>query len=172
MDKSETYIKMCRKATEIQDGWVPEVGDWFLHDYQGTTGFGGHEEEIWDPDEFIQFECLTYKPYDRDYIIISREGASESKVYTSSGLLKDTHVWLPRQDQLQDMVINDPYKGLLNMQFFFADFFYDVVTDEDGMPQDSQKFTSLEQIWLAFVMLDKHSKEWDGEEWLVANKDS
>ena len=75
------------------------------------------------------------------------------------------NVWLPRQDQLQDMVINNPYTGLLNMGFFFADFFYDVSTDNNGDPLDSLKFTSMEQLWLAFVMNDKYNKSWEDGVW-------
>ncbi len=30
----------------------------------------------------------------------------------------------------------------------------------------AKSFTSMEQLWLAFVMKEKYNKVWDGEEWI------
>ena len=66
------------------------------------------------------------------------------------------------QDQLQEMV-----GGLYDLHYKFHEFLddwlgwelmkYDLTVDY---------FTSWEQLWLAFVMLEKHSKEWNGEDWV------
>jgi hypothetical protein len=68
--------------------------------------------------------------------------------------------WLPRQDQLQDMI----GKNLP----FIAEGFYEYM--ESFMPEleDSMynKYDSMEQLWLAFVMGEKYEKLWDGAEWI------
>lgn len=41
MDTSETYIKMCQQATEIQAAWVPQPGDYCIgNEYEGFIQFG------------------------------------------------------------------------------------------------------------------------------------
>ena len=78
-------------------------------------------------------------------------------------------IWLPRQDQLQEMLPEYSHFGLLGA-------FYDFVfcpPDEDRIMGDEAKyveeypkqFTSMEQLWLAFVMKEKFNKVWDGETW-------
>ena len=83
------------------------------------------------------------------------------------GDLED-EVWLPRQDQLQEMVtdkIDCPSHSafaiivnlahrLNKMSEATEDFNYWI------------EFTSMEQLWLAFVMKTLHLKQWSGTEWL------
>lgn len=82
------------------------------------------------------------------------------------------HIWLPRQDQLQEMVNELPewQKHIINRLYAFADF----VHKEPYLPKhfkDIEKdeachfFTSMEQLWLAFVMKEKYNKIWYGEDW-------
>lgn len=61
MDKSETFIKMCEKAKEIQEIWIPKDGDFYAEKYkdehfnyhytspQILTGFIYRERFIWLP---------------------------------------------------------------------------------------------------------------------------
>lgn len=80
--------------------------------------------------------------------------------YVQSGgcvMLFDTKVdgdeiWLPRQDQLQEMVGYQIPSGT-QLQLFFAFTL-------------TQKRISMEQLWLAFVMKEKYGKVWNGEEWV------
>ena len=72
-------------------------------------------------------------------------------------------IWLPRQDQLQEMVDGDVYEKVCN--------FYDFVNDVVGWELMKYKlkedyFTSMEQLWLAFVMKEKINKTWNGEDWI------
>ena len=69
-------------------------------------------------------------------------------------------IWLPRFDQLQEMLDTEeiepnliPYDKL----FHFTSW----VRVED-VP-----FTSMEQLWLAFIMKEKFNKVWDGEIWIT-----
>jgi len=72
--------------------------------------------------------------------------------------------WLPRQDQLQEMVDNKKPDELIVRLINYL--------------QDNQKYykneaikklyptNSMERIWLAFVMKEKYNKIWNGKEWI------
>ena len=137
MDTSETYIKMC-DCEEIQ-GQRPKS------DIPWSTGI-----EIDDDANFFYNKPIS--------VVYGGE---------SSRLL----VWLPRQDQLQEMV---PRKDVLTLIEDFYEW-----TDpwlNTGQPYGSilraiqkeeeyiKQFTSMEQLWLAFVMKG-YNKVWDGEVW-------
>jgi len=70
-------------------------------------------------------------------------------------------VWLPRQDQLQEMLLkywwSDEQPGN-NISVMLQKFDWWL---NDTCP----KYQAMEQLWLAFVMKEKHNKIWDGERW-------
>ena len=90
--------------------------------------------------------------------------------------------WLPRQDQLQEMV------GQPNLAYLLLDFRKFTSPDEYCLHGKSREagfynqdyckictnkrikafktFTSMEQLWLAFVMNEKFGKVWDGDKWI------
>ena len=67
-------------------------------------------------------------------------------------------IWLPRQDQLQEVVIGNRTPCQLSW-----DFHYWRTNQSWGHINDP--CLSMEQFWLAFVMREKYSKVWIGEEW-------
>jgi len=73
------------------------------------------------------------------------------------------YVWLPRQDQLQEMV------GGRNALGGFTWWVYHTekrIAGEAIIPNDySEQFNSMEQLWLAFVMKEKYNKVWTGNAW-------
>ncbi len=68
-------------------------------------------------------------------------------------------VWLPRQDQLQEMCQEKKPQWLLSS--------LDIsVNHEMSRHYDYfQRFTSMEQLWLAFVMKERFNKTWSEKEW-------
>jgi len=67
---------------------------------------------------------------------------------------------LPTQDQLQEMVMNfEIYPPFLQLQRWHDWAF-------EYSLKYWYKFTSMEQLWLAFVMKEKHNKVWNSEEWI------
>ena len=78
---------------------------------------------------------------------------------------KQDTIWLPRQDQLQEMVptgenLEAFHVGHGNqMRYQLGQF-----TQDYGLDYTNQ-FTSMEQLWLAFCMSEKYNKIWDGEIW-------
>ena len=77
------------------------------------------------------------------------------------------YFWLPRQDQLQEMVKGDDHMHLLAYKFalyFHGNLdplYWYIGVDNYTVDADN----SMEQMWLAFVMKEKFNKVWDGENW-------
>jgi len=118
MDTSSKYIKMCKRAKEIQ-GERPDcqgsIPDWFEGDYR-TYGIAGY----WFANE------LGYP-------------------------------WLPTQDQLQTM-INWSKDWCVGAYLYPVIEFYEQYA--------GNQWTSLEQLWLGFVMYKNYKKIWDGKKWI------
>ena len=106
MDTSETYIKMCEKAVEIQRNRPP----------------------------------LT----EHDYIIVRGRGFPLFE-----------NIWLPQQDQLQDI-----------HRWKFTDQAIRFWEWASEFNPETEKLLSWEQLWLGFVMKERYSKIWNGEEWI------
>ena len=68
-------------------------------------------------------------------------------------------VWLPRQDQLQEMVIEN-YATPWDLAIAFS----------NGLMGENasyfEKFDSMEKLWLAFIMLEKYKKKLNEGEWV------
>lgn len=126
MDTSETYIKMCKKAEEIQSLFLEKnKSGWIRSSLVG----------------------LLINAIDKN-----------GEVFTAYG--KDL-IWLPRQDQLQEMMQpNDMSARTLLSQF--------ALWSEQQKHDIPNAFASMEQLWLAFVMKKKYNKVWNGEDWVKA----
>lgn len=94
---------------------------------------------------------------------------------TDEGMRKfmDGLLWLPRQDQIQDMM---EWKNEYHFWEWEADTFDgDKAGSYHGQILDNEdlvygvSMSSLEQLWLAFYMYEKYGKIWDGDKW-VSNK--
>jgi len=74
--------------------------------------------------------------------------------------LLDMIFWLPRQDQLQDIISE-------NWQVVWGDFHLWIQDyDVPGTTRvDVLGLTSMEQVWLTFVMYELYKKEWRTGEW-------
>ncbi len=154
MDTSETYIKMCEKAEKIQllrrekahvDTGKWKDGDIYAHITGGISMAYPSYLDIWASEP--------------DYLHHPHE-----------------NIWLPRQDQLQAMV--DPYKSEQNSEWHSKSKTYDLLRvflafctgDEYEMSFPTsyvEQFTSMEQLWFAFVMSQLYKKQWNAETWKV-----
>lgn len=70
--------------------------------------------------------------------------------------------WLPRQGQLQEMLLT-PLVDIFTLNYNFYNFIFK--QGEFIVTECASQFGSMEQLWLAFVMKEKYNKIWDGEEW-------
>ena len=78
-------------------------------------------------------------------------------------------IWLPRQDQLQEMIKQPP----INKDWVDnprACELIELLVDFVDKKRENQVLThledSMEQLWLAFVMHELYSLEWNGKEWV------
>jgi len=149
------YIKMC-DCPEIQGQWLHNIGDWFYAKENLGDGNDG---------AFVA----------KGEVVCSGDIANfswESSCDFGGGIENfNDAIWLPRQDQLQEMVglIGVPLDLLSKLCVFsFTDF---KIAKKNNLIQRrffnryASQFTSMEQLWLAFVMKEKYNKTWDGEKW-------
>lgn len=129
MDTSETYIKMCEKAEEIQ--------------------------------ALFQYKRLDfYFRNDRD------KRRKRLSVSQGHGRRIQAVLWMPCQDQLQEMV------GGLEAGFIdWAGWLKNIYPCEKYPNAALYAFDSYEQLWLAFVMKELHNKVWNGEDWVKVKDD-
>ena len=121
MDTSETYIKMCEKAAEIQVN-------------------------------IIKPTIITFFD-EREHRVPLRMGCDGSFFWA------EREVWLPRQDQLQEMFPKQ------------KDFYSDVIFFRDMIRGFGSKFLShqadsWEQLWLILVIRWEYNKVWNGDDWV------
>lgn len=121
-------------------------------------------EEIQKP----YYECL---PGDWYYIwgysngIKIANGAIQPLGVTDKEIPSDS-VWLPRQDQLQELVPEFIEKAgfVAPIASHFADFA--VACANNPLYWSLETF---EQLWLAFVMEEKYQKVWQKKDWIKEN---
>ena len=138
METSKEYIKMCEKAVEVQE--LPRNNDYVI---EGC--FCSIKEKVYvvmcDRDEKI--DLIKYRDYNSVYQI------HISKV-----------IWLPRQDQLQGMVVQEGESS-----YELIERFKDICW-HDEYNMYGRQFLSMEQLWLAFVMKERWNKTWNGKDWI------
>jgi len=151
MDTSKEYVLMCEKAKKYlfdknRDIWIGR--------YVAVDGRVGLITAC-------EFSFKNGKKVDTDVKTENVIAKFTLNYYSSEGNEKrESGVSFPfddvfpvyRQDQLQDMII-DKYED-----------FYDII-DTFGYFIVNSKLKSMEQLWLAFVMFEKYSKEWSKNTW-------
>jgi hypothetical protein len=137
MDKSDRYIDMCRKADDIQHRWHQAYGDFYVDGTGRVT--------CWIPGKDRRKKlrggvCITTE---RDVIRL------------------DHLVWLPKLNQLMELA-QEPgvrFESMTQRFFSWCKTGYPV-----GGRLPAEVFSSLEQHWLAFVMMKDHCKGWDNSQ--------
>jgi hypothetical protein len=147
MDTSEKYIEMCSKATEIQE--LRKV------------------DKSYNEGDFLA---------ESKYCVSVAYSYPSSLEYAEDGFMdqieqRESHeIWLPRQDQLQEMVGIDKkysFNRVIENFYKFAESTYPFM-DECGWKSEGDIHHSFEQLWLAFVMKENFEKEWneDKKDWI------
>lgn len=140
-----TYIKMC-DCPEVQEGHEWDEGDVFVAVGEPSV-FGGMSDNVYVVGD-------TSAPHRRKGMWWSDCLISEAGDFH----FKDC-IWLPRQDQLQEMFDNrfsNRYKCIQAEKFTLYC---------KGLKAPEKFDLSMEQLWLAFVMKEKHSKTWTDNGW-------
>ena len=117
-----------------------------------------------------------WKPKDGDFYF--NKNLLKVLIYPYGNPVKFVDIWLPRQDDYQGMLEID---GELDysLEKLIKEFYEFYIISEGVMPHPIQKeenewwqnyinqFMSMQQLWCAFYMKEKHNKIWDGEKWMV-----
>jgi len=104
-------------------------------------------QEYADTDGFRSLNILPNVYWDKEH------GFSSFYRYKHSN-----NIWLPRQDQLQEMVKKD----LTDIELI--EEIYDYLCENPNEIKVKADY-SMEMVWLAYMMKEKFSKTWNGEEW-------
>lgn len=133
----EEYLDMCKKAVDIQKLWEPKKGD------------------------YIQFgkniQIVSYVPIGYPHIVNTVE--TREALLPAYNLKHQKHhiTWLPRQDQLQKMVLDEKW-GCDKWEILHD--IYHVWWINNSIAS-----WTFEQNWLAYVMLKKYNKIWMYNDW-------
>lgn len=141
MDTTEKYIKMV-DCPEIQGEWKPKEIDAVI-----IRRLKDESNDLCLPSGIQYLREKQPDPYTGWHI------HGEHIHYMIGRFL-----WLPRQDQLQEMVIKEDERSciaLIGASHLMAERLNHYI------------FDSFEQLWLAFVMKEKYGKIWDDkkQEW-------
>ena len=149
MDTSEQYIKMCEKAWEIQELDCKFIRNLYVSSPEAGTcpkhkwiGFGKYCRDCGS-------KLKPYKMYE------TREGDSRL----------DKEVWLLRQDQLQDMLIEAGIESFELVRRIYTN----APSSWAATKYQSIKCiaASPEQALLQLLYHEKYNKVWNSEDWEV-----
>jgi len=140
MDVSKKYIKMCEKAKEIQKLWKYENGDWYASQMTKEGYFIGVVSKDY---EKLCSNTQVEAPYYQEY--------------------SEYCIWLPRQDQLQEIII-DKYKDYEEDKYIQLTFEFYAFIGSGRKRKGIRKLYSMEQLLLAFVMYKRYGKIWNDKE--------
>jgi len=136
MDTTNEYIKMCKEAKDIQDKWEHDEGDFYAA--------GEHTCKDFTYPELVNGIIGDENPFNHKCACCERNYYAEIW-------------WLPRQDQLQDML---SVVCIRKWAVYYERFINVYMKDPDCA------FRSTEQAGLGFVMEDIYGKVWNGETWV------
>ena len=131
---------MCEKALEIQELHIPQEGDFIIN--------GGYK----------LLEIIIHSPSDGYLGILESSPGYEYNEDEITSIHNLNFIWLPRQDQLLDMVD----------EFLIS-------SGETGYCVENKLFRcfadTLEQALMKFVMRNKFNKMWNFENWIEIKRE-
>ena len=131
MDKTEVYIKMSDHKL-IQSQWIPEEGDFYVP-------FGKDYIKGYGPVDVVSgVRCIK----------------EEHRIKYLTGKIYERIGWLPRQDQIQNLLGNFMWISGIILDWCC------------GRRAAKWPVDSFEQVWLHLYMGEKHNKIWDGDRWV------
>ena len=142
------FVDVIKEAKELQELWKPRSADFVLGEFIGYIKLLDRIGEQASLERFDSDGELSgkYAWYD-----------------------KEEMVWLPRQDQLQELM-NVEGKSLNVIYDFNYEILYsypdDIIEHEDiHLKTYYLQFDTMEQLWLAYIMKSKFNKLWKDSKW-------
>jgi len=166
MDKSKTYIEMCKKATELSSlkweyGFID--GDWLYLGENGVRVLGFDSicisQSVEDDNgnkkakiEIVHTDNITIDTNERDIDINILEYPVDSYI---------NPIWLPRQDQLESFF----YQAILekiNLNSWIT-----ILNDYYNISNKIKEYaSSMERLALIVIMEKKFNLIWSGNNWI------
>lgn len=160
MDTRKEFVKMMCENRDILRLWNARTGDFIWV----------KEEDYVDCDN--EKEGCIYTLFESEGSLCFDGGISygRSTDYVGEGYFVElsevpTAVWLPRQDQLQEMALAKEYHED-NIDHLLMRFLNMIHTLPNFDWHYWGRFRTMEQKWLAFLMWVKFEKRWNGKEWV------
>jgi len=150
VDCSKIYINMCEKAREIQSS-KREHGDLIvLKGWEYLVGY-----DVWWLENYDNGETC-------EQWVSGYWWGSDNPTFYGARC-----IFLPRQDQLQEMLISKIGGNHISL---LSSLVQSDLLNQAGLGHyvTSSLYhhtESMEQLWLAFVMLELYNKKWDGTKW-------
>jgi hypothetical protein len=156
MDTSKEYIEMCEKVEDIQTRWEPKYGDIYVWAENTIRKKRKKAKNI--------YSIVRGMDAFKKDIVCAVTGPTNERRHRSQV------VWLPRLDQLQGMIPIS--RGYSYWQPMYDLIMWALPSTDEMKPGGKaytivNQFTSMEQLWLAFVMRKKYGKVWNGKEWVA-----
>ena len=170
MDTPEQYKRLSDEATSLNPDYIIERIAWYedpmyikMCDCEEIQAHRVNDGDYyhWSVDNKVH---IAYTEGYNDYVVKHPEQWD----YLNGRKI----IWLPRQDQLQEMVeisdISIKSKCHRLLQAFERFCLYTLCYSMGEVTEESsatRKLTSMEQLWLAFVMKELYNKVWEDNDW-------
>lgn len=142
---TKTYIKMCRKAGEIQKPWIPGLGDICMNKVDNKE---------------VMIIASRGKITDKEYkFVYMGIGGREQPDYWHR---KDKLTLLPTQEWLQEMINKTITFNSGAWVLGYYELNYNLILDADGF-----EGVSAEECFIQLIMRIKYNKIWDGNNWQI-----
>ena len=161
MDETAEYILMCREALPIQEAFRTDRK--YVGFHTGHFIAWGYKD---DPDQHIHISVLGKDiEYDwqRDCLFQPGKGHGSHTPEKYKVLSEYKWIWIPRLDQLLDM-IEGMYNSKISRLYFFCFGFSEFKSVYRTSPLFT--FKSPEQVALGLVMYDNYKMVWDENKWI------
>jgi len=160
MDKSKEYIKMC-DCEEIQKLQPKSKGDlYYIYIEQKVINYNHTlTEEFF---EYYNCDGFTYGESLKGGVCWHKEGHITTEYFqdTYGGRRTKKILWIPRQDQLQDI-----YDLPINMEIYYSQDNYCIKYSDEDESLEYVVDNTWEKFWLCLVMWLKYNKRFNGENW-------
>lgn len=157
---TKNFIKMCEKAEEIQK--LQPTGLWHIHSIP-------HDDGLDDKDYlYVSFYYLPKVRKERNIQILKWDNDEGHPIIGSYSDDTEGAIWLPTQEQLQEMMIPTLGKNFIGCMPFVLNerlkesLFYEGIYNWEK---------TYNELWLAFVMKEKYNKVWTSKDWQIDKKE-
>ena len=145
---------MCFEANRIlQKLWKPQIGDFYCSLYWDINYENSEKSKVY-LDTPLKIQIIV-PPEILGKFISDGEESEKCQAYEN--------LWLPRQDQLQDM-LDKPTE--MAKHLFFADWINDECHEYDCDKAHIVDSLTMEQLWLMFIMKENYNKIWKDNKWI------